>query len=312
MRKPAIGKLERLSLRSVWPHEAKDLTPWLRDNIGELAEALDLELGEVQREQPAGDFSIDLVAQDVDGGTVIIENQFGASDHKHLGQLVTYAASAEAKAAVWLVEDSRPEHIEAINWLNKAGGTGFYLVKLEAVRIGDSAPAPIFTLITGPSEGLAQAGEIRKESNERQRLNREWWTGLLKVANAKTPLHSGVSPSPLNYQGTSSGVRGLNLVYVTNRGLSRVELWFCGKTKEENKARFDTLAASRAGIEKAFGGPLVWERLERSKACRIKCDIPGGIDAPEAERDAIHASMVDAMVRLEKSLRPHLDKLPKA
>ena len=28
-----IGKIETVELRDVWPHEAHDLTPWLRDNI---------------------------------------------------------------------------------------------------------------------------------------------------------------------------------------------------------------------------------------------------------------------------------------
>lgn len=56
----------------------------------------------------------------------------------------------------------------------------------------------------------------------------------------------------------------------------------------------------------------IWERLDHRKACRIKCDIPGGIDAPASERPAIHTRMVEAIVRLEKALRPYLDKLPKA
>ena len=71
----AIGKLERVSLRQVWEHEAYDFTQWLQENIAELNETVDLTLVNVDREQAAGSFSIDLVAEDEGGGTVIIENQ---------------------------------------------------------------------------------------------------------------------------------------------------------------------------------------------------------------------------------------------
>ena len=86
----AIGKLERVPLREVWKHEALDFTHWLQENIDVLNSALDLTLVNVDREQAAGSFSIDLVAEDEGGGTVIIENQLEKSNHDHLGKLITY------------------------------------------------------------------------------------------------------------------------------------------------------------------------------------------------------------------------------
>lgn len=70
---PGIGKLERVALREVWRHEAYDFTRWLQDNIDVLNEALGLSLVNVEREQAAGSFSIDLVAERESGGKVIIE-----------------------------------------------------------------------------------------------------------------------------------------------------------------------------------------------------------------------------------------------
>jgi len=64
-------------------------------------------------------FEVDLLAEEPNGDYVIIKNQSGKSDHDHLGKLLTYLANLGAKTAVWICEDPQPEHVEAINWLNK-------------------------------------------------------------------------------------------------------------------------------------------------------------------------------------------------
>lgn len=84
-----IGRLQRVALREVWKHEAQDFTQWLGTNIDVLNEALDLNLLSADRERAAGDFSVDLVAEDQGGGTVVIENQLEKSNHDHLGKLIT-------------------------------------------------------------------------------------------------------------------------------------------------------------------------------------------------------------------------------
>ncbi len=62
-----IGKIQRVPLREVWKHEALDFTKWLEDNIDVLNDVLDLSLSNPEREQSAGDFSVDLVAEDEAG-----------------------------------------------------------------------------------------------------------------------------------------------------------------------------------------------------------------------------------------------------
>ena len=158
-----IGRLERVPLREVWMHEAHDFTQWLELNIDVLNDALDLEIVNVDREQAAGKFSIDLVAEDIHGRQLIIENQLEKSDHDHLGKLITYLTALGAKGAIWIVKDPRPEHLAAVQWLNQALDTDFYMVKVEAVKILDSAPAPLFTLIVGPSREAKEVGQTRKD-----------------------------------------------------------------------------------------------------------------------------------------------------
>jgi hypothetical protein len=175
-----IGKIARLPLREVWKHEALDFTTWLMENIDVLSEALDVSLQDAKKEQAAGDFSVDLVAEDTTGNTVVIENQLEKSNHDHLGKLITYLAALDARIAIWIVSEPRPEHTKAITWLNESQEASFYLIKAEAIRIDNSAPACLFTLITGPSEETREVGEAKKEIADRYVVRRNFWETLLE------------------------------------------------------------------------------------------------------------------------------------
>ena len=59
----ALGRLEPVPVRDVWPHEANDFTPWLAqpENSALLAKMLNLgELSEVRTEVQVGIFYIDI------------------------------------------------------------------------------------------------------------------------------------------------------------------------------------------------------------------------------------------------------------
>ena len=307
-----IGKLERVALRKVWENEARDFTQWLQENIDVLNAALDLKLDNANRERAAGDFSIDLVAEDENGHTVVIENQLEKSNHDHLGKLITYLTSMDARAAIWIVSDPRPEHARAITWLNESSGADFYMVKVEAVRIENSPAAPLFTLIVGPSEETRAVGQTKKEIAELDNIRKRWWTSLLERSAKVSKLHSNISPSKVAWISTSSGIRGLNFNYIVFQIESAVELYIDrGKgAEEENKRVFDQLHSSREIIEKDFGAPLTWERLEGKRACRIRFTRDGGgYRSPEEDWGKIQDSTINDMQRLERSLRPHLKQL---
>ena len=268
----AIGKLERLPLREVWKHEAYDFTQWMQENIDVLNTALDLNLINVDRETAAGPFSIDLVAEDEGGGTVIIENQLEKSNHDHLGKIITYLTAMSARTAIWIVSDPRPEHVAAIAWLNESSSASFYMVKVEAVRIGDSPAAPLFTLIVGPSEEAKDAGQTKREIAERYNLRRRWWTMLLERASRVSKLHAHITPGDYSWLGASAGIRGLNLNYSVTQEECSAELYIDrGKDSEqENKLIFDQLYANLEAIEQTFGGPLNWQQMEGRRASRIR------------------------------------------
>ena len=122
-----LGKLERITnIRTVWPDEAKNFTPWLAlpENLSALSEAIGFgpdgfEL--VAVEHGVGAFSADIVCRSTapEGGHVLIENMFGRSDHDHLGKILTYASGIpETKTVILIAEEIRAEHRAALDWLN--------------------------------------------------------------------------------------------------------------------------------------------------------------------------------------------------
>ena len=171
-----IGKIERVKIRDVWRHEAPDFTTWLRDNIDYLSDSISFNISNPESEQAAGSFKVDILAEDNSGNPVIIENQLEKSDHDHLGKLITYSVALEAKTAIWIVSEPRPEHIASIQWLNESSSANFFLLKLEAIKIDDSPPAPLFTLIVGPSEEGKEVGKAKKEIAERYKIREKIWT----------------------------------------------------------------------------------------------------------------------------------------
>lgn len=304
-----IGRLERVPLREVWKHEAYDFTSWLQQNVDVLNEAMDLNIVSLERERAAGSFSIDLVGEDDFGGTIIIENQLEKSNHDHLGKVITYLTAMGARTAVWIVSDPRPEHVAAITWLNESSSADFYMVKVEAVRIGSSLAAPLLTVIVGPSEEGKEIGRTKKEMADRHNERHAWWSHLLSLPEAK--LHAHLTPSTVNWIGLASGVSGLGFNYVVTQTSSVAELYIDrGKESEEvNKAIFDQLAAHRDEIEAAFGGPLQWDRMDGKRASRIRYQSHGGYRTPEEEWDAVQARLVDGMNRLHAAVMPFVRKV---
>jgi len=304
-----IGKIERVDLRETWPNEERDFTPWLVENIEVLSDSLYVPLSSAQREVGAGDFVVDIQAELEDGGAAVIEAQLTRSDHNHLGKLITYRAMLDARVAIWIVSDARAEHVRAVTWLNESSDADFYLVKVEAIRIGDSPPAPLFTLVVGPSEQAKKAGETRRGLAEREKKRLEFWRQLLDKAAEQTPLFATVSPRPGYWISAGAGRGGLRFSFVIYDQAAQVELYIDTGDRERNKRTFDALSSAKDEVNAAYGRALDWQRLEHARACRIRHRMEIGGWKDEDKWPEIQDTMIEAMIRLEKALRPHIDKL---
>lgn len=257
-----VGTIEKIDIQQVWPSESRNFTPWLRNNISVLDKVLGLGMTNPRSEVGAGAFSIDIVAE-TDFGEIVIENQYGKSDHRHLGQLVTYLSHREVQRAIWIVEHGRPEHIKAVETLNERGLGQIWMVAVRAIRIGSSDPAPLFDVLTKPSEIEVDVEPLElKPSNIKKR---HFMVSLFKQA------HEEGIDSP--FKNLKPGIHGLvhtpahgpALLYRTavNRKQSRVVL-----TNANGKwlGALAELQKNQSEIESKFhaaglSGDLKWERI---------------------------------------------------
>jgi hypothetical protein len=305
-----IGKIKRVALREVWQHEARDFSAWLADNLDALGGALGFKLQNAECEKQVGAFSLDLLAENADGERVIVENQLEKSDHDHLGKLITYLSGLDAKAAVWITPDPRPEHITAVTWLNESANEDFYLVKVEAIRIGDSNAAPLFTLIVGPSEEARAIGQEKREHSEFNARIGRYWRGLLdryeKVAGRRPDVPIGKSV----WQAAGDGNDFGSFWFALRQSDGSAELYIHNLNERGVPNRlYDFFERNRAAIEKAAGKPLAWIPPGRKKYGRILYNcIEKGHLAPEGDWPAMQEKMVEAMIVLKNAVKPFVDE----
>src|SRR5215218_5722118 len=95
----------------------------------------------------------------------------------------------------------------------------------RAYGIANWPPAPLLTLIVGPSEEGKAAGDVKKGVAEGAQIRRRFWTQLLEMAKQRTKLHAGVSPPDELWIGTGAGKSGLAFEYVVMQHGSGVELY---------------------------------------------------------------------------------------
>ena len=269
-----LGRITKINPREIWKHEALDFTQWLvkEENIEILSDELGISIENTRAEEAAGRFNVDIVADSSDlDSKIIIENQLERTDHKHLGQLLTYASAFDASIIIWIVTDYTDEHRQAIDWFNRhiSEKINFFLVKIEIYQIGDSEPAPHFTIICEPNEwgktfSKSSSGD---EISETKLMQQEFWTGLKAYAE-KT---DGISilthkAKPQHWFHVSFGTSKAHIGCVINTSKNLVS---CGITIPNDKAFFHRYLSKKEEIESSLGYKLLWREMPDSKASRI-------------------------------------------
>lgn len=311
-----LSRLERVALRDAWRHEAGDFTPWLAksENLDDLAKALGLsELVLVQTEHWVGEFKLDILCTDGDE-QVIIENQLEETDHKHLGQIIAYAAGVGAKKIIWVAESFRPEHISALQFLNEntTENLSFFGVRIELWRIADSPLAPNFEVIAQPNDwAKSNREQARAASNSSpvKLLQQKFWISLIEYLNNKTPNIRMPSPRPQHYLNFPLGRAGFLIGLTVNSRDERlgVELYLYNESAKKN---FENLLPQKAEIETKLGFPLDWQDLPNAIACRLASYRSNSSIDDEDRWSEYFEWFADRLLKMDQVLRPIVRALP--
>lgn len=269
-----IARLEEVKdLRSVWPNEALDFTPWLTndDNISLLGDTVGLDITVKETESPVGSFNADIYAVETGTGkNIIIENQLEDTNHDHLGKLITYASGKSADIIIWVVKRAREEHCAAIEWLNNhtEDKIGFFLCEIKLYKIGNSEVAVKFEVAEKPNDWVK---EIKKDAynNSTKQFRYDYWTAFNNYAFTDDEFAKNFNQRKVNTDHWMNLSVGSSSCYITisqikKRNELSVELYIA-----EDKSLFNKLLQSKDEIEKEIGFALDWRELPDKKASRI-------------------------------------------
>lgn len=313
-----LGRLEKIDLRNVWQSEAGDFTPWLArdENLSLLGDTINIELELEAQEKNVGPFRADLLCKDtLSDSWVLIENQLERTDHRHLGQLMTYAAGLKAVTIVWVADRFTEEHRAALDWLNAITDDrfNFFALEVELWQIGDSSIAPKFNVVSKPndwSRSIASAARDVDHSNlsELKLQQQAYWTALSQaIMDADTRLKPQ-KPRPQHWTNFALGRSYFSLAAAVNsqERFIRSEV-YCGGPNAT--AHFNLLMQDKEAIEKEFGECLNWDELPEKKACRISIQRENSNPTNEDNWSEQHSWLIDRLDRMHRVFSSRVKQL---
>lgn len=303
-----LGTLKKITdLRSIWPHEALNFTPWVAENVDLLADAVGLDITVDETESSVGDFNVDIYASET--GTdrkIIIENQLEDTDHDHLGKLITYASGKGADVVIWVVKHAREEHKAAVEWLNNHTDDkiGFFLCEIKLFQIGDSQIAPAFTVVERPNDWTK---EIRKtaSANSTQQQRLEYWQAFNDYAFTDanfSRIFNKRKPTTDHWMDFSIGSSACHIAVsqIQKRKAVDVELYI-----NDDKELFKSLFTHKDEIEKNMEMELEWKELPERKASRILIEKTVDLDDRATWPEQFDYIM-DTCIKMKRAFKRYL------
>lgn len=140
----------------------------------------------------------------------------------------------------------------------------------------------------------------QEELKNRHYKRLEFWTQFLREMNKHSNLCSNVSPSRDNWIPVALGMSGVSMSIVISQTYARAEVFINRGKQEENKKIFDYFYSNREEIEKEFGNPLIWERMENKVTSRIKYQLDRVNAFEKEDWERINQFLIYVTIRMEK------------
>ncbi|MGM9970340.1 MAG: DUF4268 domain-containing protein [Anaeroplasma sp.] len=307
-----LSKKEYLKLQTIFGKEP-DFSRWLAsDGLEYIKQSLGVEvISEGTEVKPNNKFSVDILLS-VDPqyskgepDKIVIENQYGMTDHNHFSKLITYAVTNEAKYAVWICEEVHPEHKKAIDFLNENtnDNINFYLYKAVVERIGNSEPCFSLIPICEPNEEKKVVmSSSNKEMTDLMKFQLKFWGIFSAKIDACSKLSfKGRKPLAQHWMNLPIGSSQCNISVcaISQSNKVRLDLWI-----PNNKILYDKFYEIKDEVENVVGRNLIWDRKEDSKASSISYEMLDGFDIYDENKygdycDEIINELVEHFYKIE-------------
>lgn len=100
------------------------------------------------------------------------------TDHRHLGEVITYLAQQQHGLAIWIAEDFSQAHLAAVDLLNRTSieGDGYLLVRVRFTHAPDGYQVH-FEVVSRPNSFVKNSGGADPPRVNPGKL--EFWSGAL-------------------------------------------------------------------------------------------------------------------------------------
>ena len=279
-----LRQLTPVDLSEIWETEPQHFTPWLarEENLTLLGKALRIDLELEATEVNVGGFRADILCKNtVDNSWVLIENQLETADHKHFGQILTYAAGIDASTVIWIAKTFRHEYCAMLDWQNRITDERyrFFGVEMKVWQIEDSPRAIQFEVVSSPNDwvrGVSQ--DTRRAANQElsktEQLMRKFWAGLGEYINDNGSSVNCPAPTTRSYLRLGIGKTNFFIHARLASSSKEIGIWLYMQGID-TEAHFHLLEEQQEEIHDEFGETLEWNELpenERSRICLNKGD----------------------------------------
>ncbi len=209
----------------------------------------------------------------------------------------------------------RKEVTSTVLWLIKHGvriecfkatpfqdGEQIFLTLDQIIPLAEAEELMIGIAEKEKEEQTTERGQARRHT-----LRNEFWRQMLEaLESAGVDLYANVGPSDDHWLSAGSGLSGVHYSMIFSRDCARVEFVIGRGTAAKNKATFDYLYAKKSDLEKRFGAPLEWRRLNNNKVSII-CYAQSFEGYDKGQWPEITKWLIDHVRQIEAAFSPEID-----
>ena len=275
MTKMTLGKRTPVdNLKTLWAKES-EFSDWLAspDGLELLAQDLEIQIENPMREGKKANFPCDILASMVgeEKHIVVIENQFGRTNHDHLAKLITYAAAQKAMTGIWIAEEAADDHRQVIDWLNAntPDSISFFLAELKAYKINDGVPAPQLDVVCRPNITMKRKISGMSEGEQKRRAWRQaYWEDIHQyMKKVKLPFKLQ-KPSGDHWSSVSIGRSGFHIAMLLTPKNQSIAVEVYVKPEWKDNA-FKQLKKQADSIHSELRRKLDWRPMPEKQSARI-------------------------------------------